>query len=162
MAQQNPPSHASHPSIRTHTVNRQPWGYGEESTQSKAKIIFSNLLAFHVSSPQKNKFSLLNPTNNFNIIMPVGFFLSRGFFPQKKHLFKNICNTRRATGCLSIFTTTAHFEDKSFFSYRNTIFYWKPLALGFVIRSQLFACSMRGNTITEISPSCRNTMLCCC
>lgn len=131
MAQYNSP-HAM-PAIHKnpHCVNRQPWGYGEESTRSKAKIMFPNLLAFHVSSPHKNKFSLLNPTNSFNIIIPVGFFLPRGFFSQKKHLFRNICNTREARGCLSIFTTMAHFWRQVFVPLQKHHLLLKAISVGF-------------------------------
>lgn len=36
-----------------HCVNRQPRSYGEESTRSKAKIMFSNLLAFRVITTEE-------------------------------------------------------------------------------------------------------------
>lgn len=45
--------------------NRQQYIYREKRTESKTKIMFTNLLSFHMSSPQKNYFSLLNPTSRF-------------------------------------------------------------------------------------------------
>lgn len=119
------------PPIRTHSVNRQPWGYGEESTQSKAKIMFSNLLAFHVSSPQRNKFSLLNPTNSFNVIIPAGFFFPRGFFSQKKCLFKNICNTQESDRLPINFYHNGSFWRQVFLPLQKQHLSLKAISAGF-------------------------------
>lgn len=162
MAQQNAPS-PRQPSTRAHTVSTDsPEVMGRKALGPKLRLCF---LIFWLSTCHHHRRTSsafwIQPT-----VLTLSFLLvfsfPEGFSPRKSVCSGTYVTHRRATGCRSIFTTMAHFEDNSFFPYRNTIFYWKPLALGFVITSPLFACSTRGNTITEISPSCRNTMLCCC
>lgn len=151
------------PSIRTHTVSTDsPEVMGRKALGPKLRLCF---LIFWFSTchhhTRTSSAFWIRPT-----VLTLSFLLvfsfPEGFSPRKSTCSGTYVTHGRRQAAYQFLPQWLIFEDKFLFPYRNTIFYWKPLALAFVIRSQLFACSTRGNTITEISPSCRNTMLCCC
>lgn len=130
-AQQNPqPMANTHPRAPT-LCQHSPEAMGRKALAPKLRLCF---LIFWLSTCHHHRRTssvLLNPTNRFNIIIPVGFFLPWGFFSQKKHLFKNICNTRESDRLPINFYHNGSFWRQVFLPLQKHHLLLKAISVGF-------------------------------
>lgn len=131
MAQWNTPIPCQ-PSIRTHTVSTDsPEVVGRKALSPKLRLCF---LIFWLSTchhHRRTSSAFWNPTNSFNIIIPVGFFFPRGFFSQKKRLFKNICNTQESDRLPINFYHNGSFWRQVFLPLQKHHLLLKAISVGF-------------------------------